>query len=168
VRIACVLTGVFSVVVGLVLIAVMVVLAREGAELIDAATTGPALERAGLSPDSVVPVMWVTLVMALGWSVAGALLAWFTWRRHDWARYLLVTSAIAALIVASAAFPVGLVVQAACVAVVVLLFSAPSRAWFAERTDWYPPSGPEGAPPPRDQAVRPPDPSQGQGKPPVW
>ena len=81
---------------------------------------------------------------------------------------LLVTSAVAALIVASAAFPVGLVVQAACVAVVVLLFSAPSRAWFAERTDWYPPAGPPGAPPPRDQAVRPPDPSQGQGKPPVW
>ena len=54
--------------------------------------SGPSSSR-----DLILPVLWVGCLMFLAWSVGALVLAWFTWRRHNWARYLLAASAGAAL-----------------------------------------------------------------------
>ncbi|MEO7351481.1 MAG: hypothetical protein ABIR34_02940, partial [Marmoricola sp.] len=125
-----------------------------------------------------------------GWAGGACVLAWFTWRRHNWARWLLAVSAGATLVAALFAFPIGLLHQAAAALTLAGLFSAAARSWFAPQP-WSPgappgnhqgpPQGPDpgsrlpGPPPPghypSDQD--PSGPTQGtstppRGKPPVW
>ena len=47
----------------------------------------------------------------------------FTWRRHDWARWLLAFSAGFAFLLALAAFPVGMIHQLACALTIGGLFN---------------------------------------------
>jgi hypothetical protein len=74
-------------------------------------------------------------------------LALFTWRRHNWARYLLAGSAGAALVAALFAFPVGFLHQLACALTIVGLFSARSREWFSGTTRDDRPRAPHEKPP---------------------
>ena len=128
------------------------------------------------------PVLWVGCLMFLGWSAGACLLAWFTWRRHNWARYLLVGSAAAAALAGLFAFPFSLPHLVACGATIGFC-SRPGRgpgspsppAATGRRRDHRPvrhrPAagataasyGQPPAPPP--PAGPPPD---RQGKPPVW
>ena len=134
------------------------------------------------------PALWLGVLMFLGWALGACVLAWFTWRRHNWARWLLATSAAAAFVAGLFAFPVGLLNQLAAALTIVGLFLSTSRTWFEQDTwnTWQgPPSGPpSGYPPPRvprpgpaaqdqppqDQPPQdqpPQDPPRG-GRPPVW
>ncbi len=180
VRIACLLTWGFSGLVALMYVGVLAFLVIDQDQLVRLLTESEAWAQAGLDESLLVPVLWIGCLLFLGWALGAMALAWLTWRRHNWARYLLVTSAVVAAIAATFAFPIGLVHQIVCVAVVVLLVGSPARAWFAlpEGSAPYFPPGPPTSPPvgptPPEQAPEQAPPagpaagSRDDDKPPVW
>jgi hypothetical protein len=177
VKVACILTWVFSGVVALLYLGAMVALVVAQDRIVDYVVGVPEWQRANLDPDMVLPVLWVGCLMFLGWSLGACLLAWFTWRRHNWARWLLVVSATVTLVAALFAFPVGMLHQLAAALTIGGLLGTAARAWFAGTT-WPPPGPgqPGGWPPPQQglpQSQHPtgPPPQDGPppgGKPPVW
>jgi hypothetical protein len=92
-----------------------------------------ALQRAGVTPAGLLAALWVVGLLMIGWAAGAAVLAWFVWRRYDWARYLLVLSSGAVFVASLLAFPISLPLQAACVAVITLLVNRASREWFSGR-----------------------------------
>jgi hypothetical protein len=197
VKVACTLTWVFSGVVALLYAAMLVVLVAANDRIVDYVVKTPEWQRANFEQSMIVPVLWVGCLLFLGWALGACVLAWFTWRRHNWARWMLAMSAGTALIAAFFALPIGVLHQIAAALTIAGLFSAPARAWFANQPGTpNPPSGPpsgqghdhdhdrdhDGArvPVPPSGQWPPPDPSQypqpgpdGQapprgGKPPVW
>ncbi len=87
---------------------VMVALVVAKDSLVDYVVDSPAWQRAELQTDLILPVLWLGCLMFFAWSVGALVLALFTWRRHNWARYLLAASAGATVIAALFAFPIGL------------------------------------------------------------
>jgi len=185
VKVACVFTWVFSGLVALVYVALLFVLVVARDDIVDYVTGLPEWQQSNLSSDMLTPVLWLGSLLFLAWSVGAMVLAWFTWRRHNWARYLLVVSAGVSLLASVFAFPVSLLHIVACVATIACLFTARSRAWFAMPTHGYwppqgPPPGQSYAPPPPPSSAPPPPgpppsgpppsgpPPDQQGKPPVW
>ena len=181
VKIACILTWVFSGVVALLYAGVLVALIGWQDQIVDLVVDTPEWQRSNLQADILVPVLWFGVLMFLGWSLGACVLAWFTWRRHNWARWLLATSAAAAFIAGMIAFPVGILHQLAAVLAIVGLFLSTSRAWFEPDTwsnTWQgPPSGPPPGPPqdsptgpqsPGSYPAGPPEDHPSGGKPPVW
>jgi hypothetical protein len=172
VKVACVLTWVFSGVVSLMYAGVLVVLAADQDRMVDYIVKAPEWQRANLDQDLLVPVLWVACLMFLAWSLGACVLAWFTWRRHNWARWMLAVSAGVALVAALFAFPVGLLHQLAAALTIAGLFSAAARSWFTPQP-WTP--GPPSGPPTGPEHDQHQGQSQGQGqppppggKPPVW
>jgi hypothetical protein len=185
VKIACVLTWAFSGLVALVYVAFLFVLVVAKDDIVDYVTGLPEWQQSNIQPDLLMPVLWLGSLLFLAWSVGALVLAWFTWHRHNWARYLLVASAAAALLAGLFAFPLSLLHLVACVVTIVGLFTARSRAWFAMPTHGYwpqqgPPGPPQGPPqvpsysppptPPTTPSAPPPSapPPDRSGKPPVW
>jgi hypothetical protein len=175
VKIACVLTWVFSGLVALLYAAMLVVLVAAQDRIVDAVLDSPEWQRTDLDSGVLVPVLWFGCLMFLGWALGACVLAWFTWRRHNWARWLLATSAAVALLAGFVAFPVGILHQVAAVLTITGLFGAGARAWFADQpwTPGPPPGGPPTLTPPSHTppshtppSHTPPPPSE--GKPPVW
>ena len=155
VKLATILTLTFCTAFVLVLVVSMSRVAADSAAYVDQAMRdNPSLARAGVTPEALLPILWVGAVLFVGWAVAAMLLAWLTWRRHDWARWLLAISAGAVLVAAAFAFPFGLPLQVGCAATIGLLFAPASRAWFA---------GSAGPPHSQDQPR-----DRSQGRPPVW
>ena len=161
VKVACLLTWSFSGVVALLYAGVMVALVVAKDTLVDYVVDSPAWQRAELQTDLILPVLWLGCLMFFAWSVGALVLAFFTWRRHNWARYLLAASAGATIIAALFAFPIGLPHQIAAMVTIAGLFGAPARAWFARPT--YPYGPPPGPPPGQYQP-----PQDRSGQPPVW
>jgi hypothetical protein len=153
VRIACLLTWVFSGTVALMYLAGVVALVVDRGAIVDRVVDTPAWSDSGLSDDALVPLLWFGVLLFLAWSLGAVVLAYLTWRRHDWARYLLAVSAGLALLVGAIAFPIGILHQLACAATIGTLFSPRSRAWFARRTT--PPAPRQGPPPPAPPAQPP-------------
>ena len=89
-----------------------------------------------------VPMLWVGVLLFLAWSLGAIVLAWFAWRRHNWARYLLAASAVVTLLVGVVAFPVGIPHQIACALAAGGLFAPRSRAWYAGQQAPAPPPPP--------------------------
>ena len=164
-------------------------------QIVDYVVDSPEWKQANLPQDLLVPALWLAVLMFLVWALGACVLAWFTWRRHNWARWLLATSAAGAFVVGLLAFPAGILHQLAAVLTIVGLFLSTSRAWFEQGTQntWQgPPSGPPPGPPPghpRSPPGPPADPTDSQspesqppesqqpgpprdhtpgGKPPVW
>lgn len=183
VKVACLLTWVFSGVVALLYAGMLVALVAAQDRIVDYVVDQPAWQRSDLDPSALVPVLWIGCLMFLGWAVGACVLAWFTWRRHNWARWTLVASAGATLVAALFAFPIGLLHQVAALLTISGLLSAGARAWFSPRP-WAPgppppgPGLPHQGPDPSSQLPPPPPPrpadSSGQGssstggRPPVW
>ena len=182
VKAACVLTWAFSGLVAMVYVVMLFVLVVAKDEIVDYVTGLPAWQQSNIQPDMLMPVLWLGSLMFLAWSVGALVLAWFTWRRHNWARYLLAASAGVAFLAGLLAFPVSLLHLLACAVTIAGLFTARARAWFAMPTRGYwppqgpppgsppgpppgPPPGSYGAPPPPPPSAPPPD---REGKPPVW
>ncbi len=151
VKIACILTWVFSGVVALMYAGVLVALIVWQDQIVEYVVDSPEWQRSNLQEDILVPVLWLGCLMFLGWSLGACVLAWFTWRRHNWARWLLATSAAAAFIAGLIAFPVGILHQLAALLTIVGLFLSTSRTWFEQDTwsnTWQGPrSGPTTGPP---------------------
>ena len=77
----------------------------------------------------------LAIVLVL-WSGVGAVLAWWTLRGSSRARVALVVSAVlagSASLTLSAIVAGALLAMVACIATIVLLFSASARAWFREQ-----------------------------------
>ena len=171
VKVACFATWVFSGAVALMYAVLLVALVVARGDVVDLVKKSPAWEQGNLQEDMLLPVLWVGCLMFLGWSLGACVLAVFTWRRQNWARYLLVASAGAALVASTFAFPVGIAHQIAAAATIGTLFSAAARAWFAAPAGGPPPPSPPGAgpggwPPPAPQDPSPPE--YPEGKPRVW
>ncbi len=165
VKVACLLTWGFSGVVALTYAAMVLALAVAQDAIVDFVVSSPEWQRAGLSGDLLLPVLWTGSLMFLAWSGGALVLAWFTWRRHNWARYLLTVSAGTTIVVALFAFPFGLLHQAAAALTIAGLFGTRSRAWFARAGNGHPaPPGPPAGPPPGSAGP----PPTGSGRPPVW
>lgn len=196
VKLACALTWVFSGLVALMYAAMLVILVVAQDQIVDYVVKSPEWKRANLQQDVLVPVLWVGCLMFLVWALGACVLAFFTWRRHNWARWMLAASAATAFVAALFAFPFGVLHQLAAVLTVVGLFNAAARAWFTPSSwtpgpppgsQWgQPQSGDHPAGPRQDQSPsespsesisqspgQSPGQSQGQpptpgGKPPVW
>lgn len=190
VKISCFLTWVFSGLVALLYAGMLLALVFAEDRIVDYVLDSPEWQRADLDSDLLVPVLWVGCLLFLGWSLGACIFAWFAWRRHNWARWLLAASAATTIVAAFFAFPVGVLHQLAAALTITGLFSAGARTWYA-RQSWGPggpmgppPGGPptawQSAPPPTtdqypsgppqpgpDQGQAPPPP-QTSGKPPVW
>ena len=159
VKIACILTWVFSGLVALMYAGTLIALVTIQDQIVDYVVDQPEWQRANVPDDILLPALWLTCLAMLAWSLGACVLAWFTWRRHNWARWLLATSAAAAFLVGLLAFPFGLLAQLAAVLTIVGLFLSTSRDWFepwsagppppgAEQgPHWGPPSGPPLDPP---------------------
>ena len=120
------LTWVFSGLVALVYVALLFVLVVAKNDIVDYVTGLPEWQQSSISPDMLMPVLWVGSLLFLAWSVGALVLAWFTWRRHNWARYLLVGERrrLAAGL-GLFAFPVSLLHIVACIATIACLFTRP-------------------------------------------
>ncbi len=189
VKVACALTWAFSGVVALLYAGMLVVLIAASDRIVELVEKSPEWERSGLQQSAVLPIVWVGCLVFLAWTLGACVLAWFTWRRHNWARWMLALSAVATMVVALFAFPVGILHQLAAALTLAGLFSRAAREWFAPRP-WQPgpPSGhhpgehspqqypaqQEGRghyPGPQDPGSAPADPARPpapSGKPPVW
>lgn len=147
VRVACILTWLFAGVVALLYAILLVVLLADSQWIVDQVTASPAWTQAGLKQEMLLPVLWLGCLMFLAWSVSAIVLAFFTWRRHNWARYLLVVSAAAAIVAAFFAFPFGVPHQIAAAYVIGALFTPAAKRWFALTTRSWAPPPPGGKPP---------------------
>lgn len=171
VKVACILTWIFSGVVALMYAGMMVALAVAQDDIVKYFTETPEWQRAGIERDMLVPLLWVGCLMFLGWALGACVLAWFAWRRHNWARWLLAFSAGAALVAALFAFPFGTLHQIAAALTIAGLFGSAARTWFAP-APWTPgpQPGQQGQQPGQqhDQHQGPQGPPPPGGKPPVW
>ncbi len=145
VKMACILTWVFSGMVALLYLVALGALVVDRQSIVDRVVDSPAWRDAGLSADMLVPMLWLGVLLFLAWSIGAIVLAWFAWRRHNWARYLLAASAVLTLLVGAVAFPVGLAHQIACALAAGGLFAPRSRAWYAgvRGTTQAPPKPPQ-------------------------
>ncbi|GAB3997907.1 hypothetical protein [Nocardioides marmoraquaticus] len=143
VRVAVALTWVGGAVVALAMAATLAVW------LLAPDTLRGELERTAQADGIQVPVgmldavVWTMVLMFGGWAVAACVLAELARRRHDWARWLLVVSAVVAGVLALVSMPFGIPVVILCAATVGLLFHPRSRAWFAARDHGLSPPPPQ-------------------------
>jgi hypothetical protein len=149
VRIACALTWGFSGIVALLYALSVIALLVDRDQIVRYIVDTPAWQQSRLDTDLLVPALWIGTLMFLAWSLGAMVLAWFTWRRQNWARILLAVSAAVVLVLATVAFPVGLVHQVACAFTIGTLFSRPAREWFATQRPVPPglPGSPQQQPP---------------------
>ncbi|MFL6107836.1 MAG: hypothetical protein ACJ72L_12805 [Marmoricola sp.] len=158
VRLACVLTWVFSSVVALGYTAVFVVL------LVNKPWVARELEKSpgwndSFDVDTVTAVATGASVVFVLWSVCAIVLAVLVWRRVRWAWIVLLVSSCVAGLVSVLGFPFSLPYVAAIGATAGMLLRRPTRDWFADPP--YPPFPPFPGPP-----MAPP--TGPQQRPPVW
>ena len=115
------------------IIGFMVWLADNSETFLDYIMKAPTTEMFPVERSQVLPQVWLMAVMVLGWAVAAAVLAFFVLRRHDWARILLLISAIPACLFSILALPYFVFQAAAAALTIGVLLGKPARAWFSGR-----------------------------------
>jgi hypothetical protein len=194
VRIACILTWIFSLLTGGVYLLLILVVAVDRGEVIDLLRDNASIQDTSLTDSQLIGLIVAMSAIVIVWCIAASLLALFTWRRQVWAWILLLVSIGFAGVFELFALPFSLLHLAACVTAFVLLLRAPVRRWIrgdAGRRQpptwpgsapggpvggaqgWPPPAWPPptGQAPPANQPGQyppPPPPEQPPGKPPVW
>jgi hypothetical protein len=151
VRTAAILTWAFAglALAGFALVAVVLVVDR--GQLFDELERRREYQDLDVTRDQVTAVLAVGLVVLAAWAVVACVLAFLTWRGHNWARITLAVSAGMTALFSLLAIPVSLVHLVAAAAVVGLLFSPASNQWFRARAAGRlppPPYPPWGPPPP--------------------
>jgi hypothetical protein len=172
VRVACILTWIFSLLTAGLYVLVTVALLVDREQMLDLLRDNPTVRDSKLDADQLVTAIVVVSGVVVLWCLAACVLAVLAWRRHAWAWILLTVSVGLAALVEVVGLPYSLLHLIAAGVALRMLLLAPTRAWFrgsgpaAGPPDqgWAPPappgdhSGPPEGPPP-------PPPS---GKPPVW
>jgi hypothetical protein len=140
VRLACVLTWVFSSLTALGYAAVLLVLAVDKDRLVEEMMKSPGWQKS-FDVDTVTTVAAVAAAVFVIWSLAAIVLAALAWRRVRWAWVLLLVSAWLAGLLSVLAFPFSLPYLAVIGASTGMLMRRPSREWFA-RSPYQRPRGP--------------------------
>jgi hypothetical protein len=168
VRLACVLTWVFSLVTAVLYLLVGTALLVDRAAMLDLLRDNPTVRDTRLTEDQLVAAIVGVSAVIVVWCLAACVLALLAWRRHTWAWILLVVSAGFAAVVEVVVLPFSVLHLAAAGVALRMLLAAPSRAWF--RTDHVPPSGwaPPTGPPTSPPSAAPPRPDEPSDKPPAW
>lgn len=150
VTVAAWITWVLSTLTVLGLLIMGLVLAVARPQVVDQMQQDPAFQRLELSADQVLGALWVMGGIGLFWSASAVVLAWFAFRRANWARITLVVSAAIALLVSLTAFPVSLLHVLGAGAVIVLLFTGGANEWYDRKPAPAPgyPGYPGAFPPP--------------------
>jgi hypothetical protein len=164
VRIACLLTWIFSSLTAVLYLIIGVALLVDRTAMLDLLRDNPTVRDSKLSEDELVAVIVAVSAVVVLWCLSACVLAYLTWRRHAWAWIVLLVGVGIALVVELVGFPFTLLHLIAAAATLRLLLASRTRAWFRAA------SGPGDPPPPGDwpppgQHV---DPSAGPDKPPVW
>jgi hypothetical protein len=123
-----------------VLVAFVMVAAKD--EFLRQLEQDPTFQQLDVPSDQVIAAMWVMGAIALFWGASAMVLAWFAYRRSNWARIALVVSSGLTLIFSVVAFPVGLLHTIGTGAVIALLFVGGAQQWYSRR------GGPGGYPGP--------------------
>ena len=188
VRVACILTWVFSLLTGGVYLLLILAIAVDRGGMVELLRDNPSVQDTSLTDDQLVAVLIAVSAVILVWCLAAALLAFLTWRRHVAAWVILLVCVGAAGVAEIFALPFSLLHLAAGVTTFVLLLRAPVRAWIRGEPRRQPPTWPGAAPawpqpsapqPPAQQPLTPQSPTQQPpsaedhpvqppGKPPVW
>jgi hypothetical protein len=116
---------------GFVVIAFVLVAARD--EFMRQLRADPNFAQLDAPTDQIVAALWLLGAIALIWGVVAIVLAWFAYRRANWARITLVVSAGMTALFSLLAFPVGLLHTLGSIAVVALLFTGGANEWYARR-----------------------------------
>lgn len=169
VRIACILTWVFSALTATVYVVLIIVAAADRAGAVDLVRDGGGISDVTATDSEIIGILVAMSALMLVWCLLASLFAALTWRRHAWASVVLLVSCGVATLFEVVAFPFSLLHIGASVTAFVLLLRPSVRTWVrgsgAARVvgDWPAPSG---SPVPPDESQRP----QGMppGKPPVW
>jgi hypothetical protein len=162
VRLACLLTWVFSLVTGGLYLLLLLAIAVDRGEVVDLLHDNPDVRDVGLTDRELIGLLVAMSGVVLLWCLAASLLAVLTWRRHAWARVLLLVSVGAAAVFEMLALPFSVLHLAACVIAFVLLLQPASRAWAGSTGRTAPPSWPAGPPgPPAPPPGWPPTPPPG-------
>lgn len=132
---ACVLTWVFSSVAILGMVAAAVVLALDPQPLLDQAREqNPELAAQGVTDELLLGVTFAMVAALVLWCVSAIVLAYFTFRRAEWARIVLVICAGTAAALSLVGLVLGAFLLAAslagAVATVALLLRPDVRPWF--------------------------------------
>jgi hypothetical protein len=162
VKVACLLTWVFSLVTGGLYLLLLLAIAVDRGEVVDLLHDNPDVRDVGLTDRELIGLLVAMSGVVLLWCLAASLLAVLTWRRHAWARVLLLVSVGAAAVFEMLALPFSVLHLAACVIAFVLLLQPASRAWAGSTGRTAPPSWPAGPPgPPAPPPGWPPTPPPG-------
>ncbi|HET6154265.1 MAG TPA: hypothetical protein VFE15_15080 [Marmoricola sp.] len=140
IRIACVITWVLTAITALGAVAVLVVAIADSHTLLVDARKSPSWKSSFES--DFVPAVVIGSSIVLVWSIAAAVLAVLAYRERLWAVAALSFSAVLATFASIVLLPYSVVHLLAAIAVLVLLFSRASRAWYLTRR----PSGRSSAP----------------------
>jgi hypothetical protein len=116
---------------GFVLIAFVLLAARD--EFLRQVQRDPNFQQLDVPTDQLVGGLWVVGAIALFWGFAAMVLAWFAYRRANWARITLVVSAAMTALFSLLTFPVGIVHILGSIAVIVLLFTGGANEWYARQ-----------------------------------
>lgn len=146
VRVACVLTWVFSAVTGALYAAVVVTVAVARDDIVHRLDENSAIRSADLSETQLVGLLVAFSAVVVAWCIVAALLAALTWRRHAIGRRLLLVSAAASLLLSVLVLPYSLVNVAASAATFLLLLTPPARAWVRPQPTHLPPPPPGKSP----------------------
>ncbi|HSE07669.1 MAG TPA: DUF308 domain-containing protein [Nocardioidaceae bacterium] len=115
-------------ILGFVLTGLVLGVARD--EFINQLEQNPDFEQLDVPTDQVVAGLWVIGAIALFWGIAAIVLAWFAYRRANWARITLVVSSAMTVLFSILTFPVGLLHTLGAGAVVALLFMGGANEWY--------------------------------------
>ncbi|MCZ4500901.1 MAG: hypothetical protein JWQ74_3456 [Marmoricola sp.] len=128
-RIACILTWVFSSLTGLGYLALLGWIAVDSDGLLKVAKDSPSWDPA-FDDDLIITAAVVVGIIFLVWCLSAALLAYLAWRGTSWAWIALVVSTGAAALVSVLAFPYSLPHVIAIAVAFGMLLSRPTRDWF--------------------------------------
>lgn len=131
VRLACILTWVFSAIAGLSFAGLIVAVAVDSDAMLERMRDSPGWDSA-YEEFAIAAAVTVSVVF-LVWCVAAAVLAVFVWRRHQWAWVMLMVSCGMAALICILGVPFSLVHLAALATTFGALLSRPSREWFSGR-----------------------------------
>lgn len=135
VRLAAVLTWIFTGLAGLSAVATAVLLFSENARTVGRIADRPDYRDLGWSTATYSVVIGVGLAVLAAWALAAALLALFAWRGHAWARVLLMVSGLIAACLCLLAMPVAIPHLVVCLVVCGLLLSPSAASYFGDRQD---------------------------------
>ncbi len=92
-----------------------------------------------MSADDVIVGLWVMTAFVLFWGPVAMVLAWFAYRRANWARITLVVSSAVVVLISVFMLPVSIVHTVGAGAVIALLFLGGANEWYSRKGGGYPP-----------------------------